>query len=201
MLNRAQPASSSLRVVALAASSGGLAALTRVLSALPADFPAAVLVVQHLVKDHPSLLAEILRCRILLPVEDARGGERLTAGRVFLAPPDHHLIVGPDGVLSLTQAPPVHFVRPSADVLFASIADSVGPGGIAVVLTGTGCDGADGVIAVKSHGGLVIVQDEATSAAFGMPGAAFATGSADRVLPLAEIAPALVALVGSGAAV
>ena len=122
------------------------------------------------------------------------GGERLAAGTVFVAPPGHHLVVDADGGLSLTDALRVQFVRPSADVLFASLAESWGRGAIAVVLTGTGRDGADGVRAVKRHGGTVIVQDEATAEFFGMPGAAIRTGTADRVLPLAAIAAALVEL-------
>lgn len=184
--------------MAFAASAGGLTALTRVLAALPSDFPAAVLVVQHLARRQPSVMAQILRRSILLPVRDARGGDRLTAGQVLLAPPDRHLMVGADEDLALSDALPVHFVRPSADLLFSSLAEFLGDRTIAVVLTGSGCDGADGVVSVKRCGGRVIVQDEATSEFFGMPRSAMATGSADRVLPLDEIAPALIAMVGAG---
>jgi two-component system chemotaxis response regulator CheB len=186
--------------VGIAASAGGLAALSRVLSGLPADFPACVLVVQHLDADHRSWMAEILRQRIALRVEVARGGERLERGTVFLAPPGQHLLVGPDDVLRLTHTSKVHFVRPSADLLFTSLAESLGARAVAVVLTGTGCDGAAGALLVKQHGGTVIVQDAASAEFDGMPAAARRTGAADRVLPLAEIAGALIELVEPAAA-
>lgn len=181
-------------VVALAASAGGLAALSQILSTLPADFPAPVLVVQHVDPHHRSWLAEILTRRTRLRVLQAQGGERLAAGTVFLAPPGHHLLLSADGVLSLSDTLRVRFVRPSADVLFASLAESWGGGAIAVVLSGTGRDGADGVRAVKDHGGTVIVQDEASAEFFGMPDAAIRTGKADQILPLGAIAAALMEL-------
>jgi two-component system, chemotaxis family, protein-glutamate methylesterase/glutaminase len=181
-------------VVALAASAGGLAALSRVLSELPADFPAAVLIVQHLDRHHRSWLAEILSRRVELDVRQAQGGELVRPGIIYIAPPDRHLLVNPQGVLSLSDAALVRYVRPSADLLFSSVAASFGPRVIAVVLTGTGRDGADGVHDVKQEGGFVIAQDEASSEFFGMPGAAIHTGAVDRVLPLAEIAAALVEL-------
>jgi two-component system chemotaxis response regulator CheB len=184
------------QVVALAASAGGLLALTEILAALPADFAAPILIVQHLDPQHRSWMAEILARHTGLMVIQAQGGERLAAGTVYIAPPGHHLLVGGEGELSLSDAGRVHFVRPSADVLFASLAESWGSGAIAVVLTGTGSDGADGVRAVKSHGGTVIVQDEASSRFAGMPHAAIQTGTADRVLPLGAIAVALIDLTG-----
>jgi two-component system chemotaxis response regulator CheB len=187
-------------VVALAASSGGLAALSRVLSALPASFPAAILVLQHLDPHHRSWMAEILARRTGLRVEEARDRVRIAAGTVFIAPPGHHLLVGEDGALSLTDTVKVQHVRPSADVLFASLAASWGAGAIAVVLSGTGADGAEGVRAIKQRGGTVIVQDEASAAFFGMPGAAIHTGMADRILPLGSIAAALEELTAGGTA-
>lgn len=188
--------SAALRVVGLAASAGGLKALLHVLSALPADFPAAVLVVQHVDPRHKSWMAEILDRKVSMPVRQVVGGERLAAGAVWVAPPDRHLLVDAEGLLSLVETPRVQFVRPSADRLFASLAEGFGARAIAVVLTGTGRDGAAGVRAVKARGGTVIVQDEVSSEHFGMPGAAIATGLADRVLPLSSIAPALCELVG-----
>jgi two-component system chemotaxis response regulator CheB len=187
-------------VVALAASAGGLAALSQILSALPADFPAPVLVVQHVDPHHRSWLAEILSRRTGLRVTQVRGGERAVAGTVFLAPPGHHLLLAADGVLSLSDTLRVRFVRPSADVLFASLAESWDGGAIAVVLSGTGRDGADGVRAVKSRGGTVIVQDAASSEFFGMPDAAIQTGTADHILPLGAIAPTLMELTAGGSA-
>jgi two-component system, chemotaxis family, protein-glutamate methylesterase/glutaminase len=182
------------RAVALAASAGGLNALTHILSALPADFAAPLLVVQHLDPHHRSWLAEILGRHAALAVCQAQGGELPAAGTVYLAPPDQHLLVRRDGSLELSGEARVQYVRPSADLLFASLAEAWGGGAIAVVLTGTGKDGAAGVRAIKNRGGTVIVQDEASSEFFGMPGAALRTGLVDRVLALDDIAPALVEL-------
>jgi two-component system chemotaxis response regulator CheB len=185
-------------VIGVAASAGGLAALSALLQALPAGFPAAVLVVQHLDPRHKSLLADILQRRSGLTVRQARGGERLAPGDIYLAPPDHHLLVDAGGTLSLSTAERVRHVRPSADLLFAALAESFGPRAVAVVLSGSGRDGADGVLAVKRAGGTVIVQDVATSEFTGMPEAAIASGAADRVLPLPEIGAALVELAAAG---
>lgn len=182
-------------IVAVASSAGGLAALTSLLSGLPRSFPAAVVLVQHLDPRHKSLLADMLSRCTELPVKMAEGGDRLTGGSVFIAPPNYHLLVDPDGTLSLTQSELIHFLRPSADLLFESVANSFPARAIAVVLSGTGSDGARGVRAIKSTGGTVIAQDQDTSEFFGMPSAAIATGSVDIVLPLALIAPALVGLV------
>jgi two-component system chemotaxis response regulator CheB len=179
-------------LVALVASAGGLAALTTVLSHLPADFPAAVVVLQHLDPSRPSLLSEILGRRSDLPVREAHHGDRLRRGVVFVAPPGHHLLVGAGGVLELTSTEPVHYSRPSADALLESVARSFGPRAIAVVLSGAGLDGADGVRVVKQMGGTVIAQDRGTSQSFGMPSAAIHTGCVDAILPLDEIARALV---------
>ncbi|HSK75150.1 MAG TPA: chemotaxis protein CheB [Thermoanaerobaculia bacterium] len=186
------------RVVAIAASAGGLSALTHVLTALPAGFGAPIIVLQHLRADQKSFMAEILGRRVALPVASARHGERLTVGKVYVAPPGRHLLVLADGVLALSDTERVRFVRPAADVLFHSLAESLGPRAVAVVLTGTGKDGADGVREIHRRGGTVIVQDEASSQFFGMPGASIKTGMVDRVLPLDEIAPALVALTRGG---
>ena len=182
-------------IVGLAASAGGLKALTDVLAALPVDFPAALVVLQHLDPRHRSLMAEILGKRTALPVKEAAEGDRLEPGRAYVAPPNRHLLVNSDRTLSLTQTELVHFVRPSADLLFESIAASYRERAIAVVLSGSGKDGAMGVKAIKKMGGTVIVQDEQTSEFFGMPAAAQQTGNVDFVLPLHEIAGALQTLV------
>lgn len=182
-------------IVALASSAGGLAALTSVLSGLPRDFPAPVVLVQHLDPSHRSLLADMLSRRTPLSVKMAEEGDRLSGGWVFIAPPDHHLAVRPEGSLSLTKGHPVHFLRPAANVLFESVAAAFGDRALAVVLTGTGSDGSAGVRAIKRMGGMVIAQDAATSEFFGMPKAAIESGSVDFILPLDEIAPALTTLV------
>jgi two-component system chemotaxis response regulator CheB len=185
-------------LIALAASAGGLTALSLVLSNLPAEFPAAVVLVQHLDPRHRSLMAEILGRRTSLQVKQAEEGDRLQPSTVYIAPPDRHLLVNPDSSLSLSQSELVHFVRPSADLLFESVAASYRERAIAVVLTGTGSDGNMGVQAIKKMGGTVIAQDEQSAEFFGMPQAAIQTGSVDFILSLDEIAPALVTLVMKG---
>lgn len=187
-------------VVALASSAGGLSALSQVLTPLPVDFPAVILIVQHLDPRHRSLMADILSRRTALRVKQAEEGDVLRPATVFIAPPNRHLLVNPDGTLSLSQSELVHFLRPSADLLFESVAASYKDRAIAVVLTGTGSDGTMGVQAIKKMGGTVIVQDEKTSEFFGMPGAAIQTGTADFILPLDEIPSALVTLVVKGEA-
>ncbi len=191
------PAAPPVGVVALAASAGGLAALTEVLSALPADFPAPLVVLQHLAPLHRSLLPDILSRRVPLRVKQAQEGDRLGPGTVYVAPPDRHLLIRPGGIVALTRTAPVHYVRPSADLLFESAAEAFGGRAVAVVLSGSGSDGDRGVCAVKRAGGTVIAQDEGSSTYFGMPGAAIGTGCVDRILPLEAIAGALVGLAAS----
>ena len=189
------PPTPAYEIVAVAASAGGLTALSDLLAPLPADFAATLVVVQHLDPRHRSLLADILSRRTRLKVKQAEEGETLQPATVYIAPPDRHLLITPSGTVSLTQSELVHFVRPSADLLFESVAASYKERAIAVVLTGTGSDGSMGVTAIKKTGGTVIVQDQASSEFFGMPGAAIHTGSADFILPLSEIAAALITLV------
>ncbi|MDJ0747225.1 MAG: chemotaxis protein CheB [Xenococcaceae cyanobacterium MO_167.B27] len=185
-------------IIAIAASAGGLNALSTVLSGLPANFPATIVVVQHLDPRHRSLMADILSRRTSLKVKQAQEGDHLEQGMVYIAPPNRHLLVNPDGTLSLTQSELVHFVRPSADLLFDSVAASHKERAIAVVLTGTGNDGTMGVQAINKMGGTVIAQDKETAEFFGMPSAAIETGVVDFVLPLTEIASALISLVVQG---
>ncbi|NIR30492.1 MAG: chemotaxis protein CheB [Gammaproteobacteria bacterium] len=185
-------------LVVLAASAGGLRALSTVASGLPADFGAALAAVQHLDPRHRSLMAEILSRRTRLRVAQAADGDRLAPATLFIAPPDRHLLVNPDGTLSLSQTELVRFLRPSADLLLESAAASYKDRLIAVILTGSGSDGAMGLRAVKKTGGTVLAQDEATSEFHGMPSAAIATGYVDFVLPLEEIPGALLTLIASG---
>jgi two-component system chemotaxis response regulator CheB len=192
---RATGSAAAYEVVAIGSSAGGLAALTETLSTLPAGLPASILVVQHLDPRHRSLLAEILGRRTALTVVQARDGEPIAPGCVYIAPPDQHMLVDGGPTISLTRSELVHFVRPSVDLLFESVAATYRERAIAVVLTGSGSDGAMGVVAVKKMGGTVIAQDERTSDYFAMPSAAIETGSVDFVLPVHEIASALVSLV------
>ncbi|WP_045052767.1 chemotaxis protein CheB [Aliterella atlantica] len=182
-------------VVALAASVGGIEAIKTILSALPANFPAAILVVQHLSPNYSSRLAEIFSKHTALQVKPAATGDVLRPGIVYVAVPAHHLVVQPNGTLLLSNTPKMNFVRPAADKLFISIASIYKSRAIAVVLTGSNSDGALGVLCIKKHGGIAIAQDESTSEFFHMPKAAIATGKVDLVLPIEAIASTLVNLV------
>jgi two-component system chemotaxis response regulator CheB len=143
-------------------------------------------------------MADILSRRTKLVVKEAEEGDRLKPGTVFIAPPDRHLLVNSDGTLTLTQSELVHFVRPSADLLFESLGASYRESAIAIVLTGSGSDGAMGVKGIKKMGGTVIAQDEQDAQFSGMPKAAIQTKMVDFVLRLNEIAPALISLVKEG---
>ena len=147
--------------------------------------------VQHVDPRHRSLMAEILSKRTAMPVKEAVHGDRIRPGHVYIAPPNRHLLVNADGTLELTQTELVHFVRPSADLLFESAAAAYGERAIAVVLSGSGHDGSMGVKAIKKTGGTVIVQDARNAEFTGMPQSALATHCVDFVLPLDDIAPAL----------
>ena len=187
-------------VVAMAASAGGLYALSVILGGLPADFPAAIAIVMHLSPDHKSLLAEILASRSNLVVKQAQTGDILCHSHVFIAPPNHHLLVGKGGRLELSSsaAEKVHYARPSAEPLFASVAAVYTKNAIAAVLTGGDGDGSFGVQIIKEKGGKVIAQDRPTSQDFSMPETSIKTGDVDFVLPLNAIAPKLIELVGGG---
>jgi two-component system chemotaxis response regulator CheB len=183
-----------LHVVAIGASAGGVVALPAILSALPPGFPAAVVIVVHLAPHRQSLLRSVLARTSSLPVREASSGDVIRRGVVYVAPPATHLVlVG--GKLILTEALPVHFARPSVDVLFNSVAVACGARAVGVILTGAGIDGASGLSAIKRAGGRTIVQDPSSADHAGMPSAALATGCADFTLPLASISAALAALV------
>jgi two-component system chemotaxis response regulator CheB len=181
-------------LVLMTASAGGLSAISRVLNMLPPDFPLPIVVVQHLDPRHRSLMAEVLGRRTSLRVEEAREGVKMLPSTVYIAPPDEHLLVVSDGSLTLSHSELVHFVRPSADLLFESGAGAYPGRTIGVVLTGTGMDGNMGVRAIAQTGGTVIAQDPQTAEFVGMPQAAIDTGGVDFILNLDEIGPALVAL-------
>jgi two-component system, chemotaxis family, protein-glutamate methylesterase/glutaminase len=183
-------------LVAIVGSAGGISAMEEVLERLPADLGAAVIVVIHLTPQHRSVLAAILGRKTSLAVKEAEDGDVMEEGTVYVAPPDAHLLVGGDGTLRLERSELVHHVRPSADALLLSIAKEYDGRCLAVVLSGTGVDGAAGAAAVKQAGGTVLAQDEATSEHFGMPGAAILTGAVDHVLPLRKIGAAVIDFVG-----
>ena len=180
-------------VIALVTSAGGLEALSQVLATLPGDLPAAVLVVQHLQPEHTSALADILDRRTDLAVVAAADGDELVRGRVLVAPPARHLLVTSEARIGLIDSGALPPARPSADLLLATLAVTCGPRVLAVVLTGRGTDAQAGIRAVAHCGGTVLAQDEATSAHFGMPSAAIDTELVRQVLPLREIAGAILA--------
>jgi two-component system chemotaxis response regulator CheB len=180
--------------VAIAASTGGPAALGRILADLSPAFDVPVLVVQHIASGFVDGLAAWLNTTSSLPVRVARDREPLRPRTVYVAPDGHHLGVADRSSIAVSCAPAVDGFRPSGTYLFESVARAFGPSSVAVILTGMGSDGVAGLRAVRSAGGFVIAQDEDTSVVFGMPGAAVAAGVAHLTLPLGEIAGRLQAL-------
>jgi two-component system, chemotaxis family, protein-glutamate methylesterase/glutaminase len=176
-------------VIGVCASTGGPHVLAGLLQALPAGYPIPLLVVQHMTSGFSAELARWLGRTVRLPVRVVTDGEWLAPG-AWIAPDGAQLTVRADGRLRLDRGEPEGPYRPSADVLFASIAAAAGRSGVAVVLTGMGADGAVGAAAVRQRGGLVIAQDEASSAIYGMPKAAAEAG-AHAVLPPDQIADRL----------
>ncbi len=180
-------------LVVVGASLGGPRALATMLRGLPADFPVPIAIVQHIADGFTEGLASWLGSESRLVVREARDGEALRAGRVVLAPTGYHLLVG-DGVVRLSDAPPVDTFKPSVTPLFLSAAKAYRERACGVILTGMGHDGAEGLRAIKLAGGPTLAQDEGSSAVFGMPRAAIELGAVDRILPIEEIAQVLVEL-------
>jgi two-component system, chemotaxis family, protein-glutamate methylesterase/glutaminase len=181
-------------LVVVGVSTGGPAALERLLPALPADFPLPILIVQHMPQLFTALLAERLDGLCSLSVREAEGGAQPQPGVVYLARGDWHMEIAgaaPHCSLRLNQGLPEHSCRPSVDVLFRSAAARYGAGVLAVVLTGMGSDGLDGCRAVRAAGGKILVQDRQTSAVWGMPGVVAEAGLADQTLPLDAMAGAI----------
>ncbi len=184
-----------VELVAIGASTGGPNALTAVIPQFPADFPVPIVIVQHMPPIFTRLLAERLNGLGRLRVQEGKEGERLQRGQVWIAPGDRHMTVrrrGAGCVLGVNQDAPENSCRPAVDVLFRSVAQSYGASVLAVVLTGMGADGTRGAGVIREAGGEVIVQDEASSVVWGMPGSVVAASLADRVCALAEIAPEVV---------
>lgn len=178
-------------VVALAASAGGVEALSTVIGDLPGDLPAAVLVVLHIAPLGPSLLPQIIGRTSKLAVDHATDGAALEPGRVFVAPPDYHLLVV-DGRTRLVRGPRENGNRPAADPLFRSVACSFGKRAAGVVLSGALDDGTAGLIAIKRAGGLTVAQDPSDAAFPGMPASAVTYAKPDHVASLEEIPGILV---------
>lgn len=182
-------------LVLIAASAGGVPALREFLAKLPSTFPVPIAVVLHRTQAQPIRLAQTLGRASALPVKTAEQGEPLREGTVYLAPARQHLVVRPDRTFHLMDGHKIKYVHSSANPLFESAAYALDGRVVAVVLTGSGTDGTNGVQTVKGMGGVVLVQDPATTAYATMPLSAIGTGAVDRVLPLELIAPELVKLV------
>jgi two-component system chemotaxis response regulator CheB len=179
------------RVAIIAVSTGGPAALSRVIPALPANIPVAVVVVQHMPAQFTAALAERLNGMSAVRVTEAEAGDVPQSGWVLIAPGDKHLEFADRGVIRLTDGPPVNGCRPAADVTMKSAATVFGHRAVSVVMTGMGKDGASGSVAIKGVEGASIAQDEQTCVIYGMPKAAVDTGAVYAILPLDSIAPYL----------
>jgi two-component system chemotaxis response regulator CheB len=188
------------RAVAIAASTGGPPALCRLFAGLPEAFPAPVLVVQHMAHGFVEGFAKWLDATVPIRVKIAEHGETLLPGVVYVAPEQRHLGVRPRGCAALSVGPPIGGFRPAATHLFQSAAESFGKQVVALILTGMGRDGVDGLRHVRDAGGVTVAQDEASSVVFGMPGAAISEDLADAVLPIDRMAAYLANLVTYGSA-
>lgn len=182
-------------IIVIGASVGGIEALRAIAGGLPKDLPAAVFVVLHTSPEAPGILADILDRAGALPASFAADGEHILPGRIYVAPPDKHLVIEPNRV-RLTRGPKENRFRPAVDPLFRSAAQVYGPRVIGVILTGYLDDGTAGLWAVKQLGGTTVVQDPHEALAPSMPASAMRQVRVDHCLPVEEIAPLLVSLTG-----
>jgi two-component system chemotaxis response regulator CheB len=180
--------------IVIGCSAGGVEALAELLPALPVTFRPSVFIVLHLPRERPSLLVEIFEKRCARPVREADDKEPIEPGTIYFAPPDYHMLVEKDGQIALSADEPVHFSRPSIDVLFESAADVYGERLLGIILTGGNEDGAAGLQAVHRAGGVTVVQQPDSAKVPLMVVSALQRGPADFVLSLPEIAQLLGAL-------
>jgi two-component system, chemotaxis family, protein-glutamate methylesterase/glutaminase len=179
-----------IELVAIGTSTGGPNALGEVLPRIPKDFPVPIVVVQHMPPLFTRLLAERLATHCAIPIHEGIEGAPLLSGHAWIAPGNFHMSVKRAGVgsrLQLNQDPPENSCRPAVDVLFRSVAEAYGAGVLAVVMTGMGSDGVLGSQRIRERGGEVIIQDEASSIVWGMPGLVHSAGQADGVYPLNQL--------------
>jgi two-component system, chemotaxis family, protein-glutamate methylesterase/glutaminase len=176
-----------IEAVVIGASTGGVEALNEILPALPATFRPAVLIVLHLPRERPSLLVEIYEKRCALPVREADDKEPVEPGTVYFAPPDYHMLVEKSRQIALSTDEPVHFSRPSIDVLFESAADVYGERLLGIILTGANEDGAAGLHAIHRAGGVTVVQQPDSAKVPLMVVSALQRNPADFILSLPEI--------------
>ncbi len=186
-------------IIVIGASAGGVEALNRVVAGLPPGLPAAVFVVLHLPPHVPSILPELLTHAGPLPAAHPLDPEPIRPGRIYVAPPDRHLLIGP-GVVRLSAGPRENHSRPAADPLFRSAAGAYGPRVVGVVLSGALGDGTAGLWEIKERGGVAVVQDPGDAVYPAMPHSAMDQVPVDHVLPVAQIGPLLAGLVRGAAA-
>jgi two-component system, chemotaxis family, protein-glutamate methylesterase/glutaminase len=184
--NSSLPAKSSDKIISITASTGGPPALSQVLKAFPADIP-PILITQHMPKGITKLFSEGLNNGCKFRVKEAEEGDIVQDGLALIAPGGFHMKVNRERKINLTIDPPVNYVRPSGDVMMASLAEVYGSKNVGVILTGMGADGAQGIKAIKEKGGVTIAQDEKSCVVFGMPKVAVETGCVDIVAPLEKI--------------
>jgi two-component system, chemotaxis family, protein-glutamate methylesterase/glutaminase len=190
-----------IEIVAIGISTGGPNALAEMIPALPADFPVPIVIVQHMPPLFTKLLAERLGSKSSIRVREGSAGEPLAPGSVIIAPGNQHMVIERSAAghhIALNQGPLENSCRPAADVLFRSVSENFGAGVLAVVMTGMGQDGLHGCEAVRERGGQVFVQDEKSSIVWGMPGLVAEAGLADEILPLNQLAPAIMRTVRVG---
>lgn len=178
----------------IGASAGGIAALGQILPLLPSSYPIPLVIVLHIPSDSQSLLPGIFASKVHLNVKEADEKESIRPGTIYFAPPGYHLLLERNGTLSLSLEPPVHFSRPSIDVLFETAADAYGKNLVGVLLTGANEDGAGGIQKIESMGGIVLIQDPARAQMPTMPASAIRGGLREHVLSLAELGEFLLKL-------
>jgi len=196
-----RPTAGRVEVVAIGVSTGGPNALNELFPTFPADFSVPIVVVQHMPPVFTKLLADRLKAKSQIQVEEGAPGRAVEPGRAFIAPGNYHMIVQKEDRtvrIRTNQEPPENSCRPAVDVLFRSVAQTYGAGVLGVVMTGMGQDGLRGCEQIRKAGGQVIVQDEATSVVWGMPGFVATAGLADKVLPLNELGSEIVRKVRAG---
>ena len=173
--------------VVIGASAGGVEVLSMLLSALSASCRLSFIIVLHIPRERPSLLSEVFGSRCALPVREAEDKEPIQPGTVYFAPPDYHLLIDRGPAFALSTDEPVHFSRPSIDVLFDSAADIYGERLVGVILTGANQDGAEGLAAIGDAGGRTVVQDPVSAAVAYLPEAALRAGPVDCVLSMEQL--------------
>lgn len=177
--------------IVIGTSAGGIEALSGLLPSLHGGYGGAVFIVLHLPRERPSLLVDIFTPKCALTVREAEDKELVAAGTVYFAPPDYHMLIDNGPQVSLSADEPVHFSRPSVDVLFESAAEVYGERLLGILLTGASADGAAGLEAIRVGGGMTIVQDPSTALAPQMATSAIQRGAAGSILPLVSIASLL----------